>query len=100
MRKHLECYVIQVALTCKHAVTARVMQSITHHSASVCVRIHLEGKYHVLPYVVEDVFFRTSLAAQRCLTNTVVQVAERDSWPSILEILINTANSLVLFRHL
>lgn len=58
------------------------------------------GKYHVLPHIFEDIFFNTYLAAESCLLNTVVQVAEGDSGPSFLEILLNTTNDLFLLRHL
>lgn len=56
--------------------------------------------YYVLPYIVEDVFFRAFLAAELCLFDTVVQVAKCDGWSSFLEILVNAANNVLLFRHL
>lgn len=53
----------------------------------------------LVPYIVEDVFFRASPAANPRLTNTVVQVAKCESWSSFREILVANANSLLL-RHL
>lgn len=60
----------------------------------------LTGKCRLLPHIFEDIFFRTYLAAESRLLNTVVQVAERDSWPSFLEILLNITKNLLAVRHL
>lgn len=60
----------------------------------------LTGKYHILPHIFEDVFFRTSPAAEPLLLNTVMQIAECDSRPSFLERLLNIVNNPLHLRHL
>lgn len=58
------------------------------------------GEYHILPHIFEDVLFRTSLAAEPPLLNTIAQVAEGDSRPSLLEILLDVETNLLRLRHL
>lgn len=60
----------------------------------------LTGKYHILPHIFEDVFFRTSPAAEPLLLNTVMQIAVCDSRPSFLERLLNIVNNPLHLRHL
>lgn len=40
----------------------------------------------ILPHVFKDVFFRTMLSAEFPLLNTVVQIAECDRGPLVLDI--------------
>lgn len=60
----------------------------------------LTGKYYILPHIFEDAFFRTSLAAEPLLLNTVVQIAECENWSSFLKNLLNIVNIVLLLRHL
>lgn len=59
----------------------------------------LAGGYYILPHIFEDVFFRTSLAAEPPVLNTVVQVVESESWPSLLKSLLNIAHIVLRLRH-
>lgn len=54
----------------------------------------------LLPYILEDAFFRTYLAAELFLLDTVVEVAEGDSWPLFLDVLFNAASDLLSVSHL
>lgn len=60
----------------------------------------LTSNHHVLPHIFKDVFSRTCLAAESRLLNTVVQIAECESRPSFLEILLKAANALLPLGHL
>ena len=57
-------------------------------------------EYHILPHIFEDVLFRASLAAEPPLLNDIAQVAEGDSRPSLLEILLDVTTNLLILRHL
>lgn len=76
------------------------MHTVFHNNRTKNTKKILTGKFHhVLPYIVEDIFFRAYLAAESRLLDTIVQVAECDSRPSILEILLHTTNNLLPLRH-
>lgn len=84
-------------------IISTIMHTVFHNKTQSTKKTQkiLTGKlHHVLPYIVEDIFFRAYLAAESRVLDTVVQVAECDSRPSILEILLHTTNNLLPLRHL
>ena len=49
---------------------------------------------NILPHIFEDAFFRSVLSAEFPLLNTVMQIAESDGGPLVIEI------HLDIFAHL
>lgn len=54
----------------------------------------------VLPYIFENMFFRTCLSAELLLLNTVMQPGESNSRPRFLEASFNIRNCLLALGHL